>query len=300
MKFAVSALLVLSFFPIISRSETNDKSRSETNDKSRSETNDKSQPQSEMTDVAAFPATPEVPDGWSALPRGRPFPVLPSDPRDLKLGLRKNTQHELEADVGGYRSLAAWKSEGWISHFGIEGAAYFQLRQEGAKFPLASSDGLIGAYAETVHGPWAYQFRYTHISAHLADGLYGVRSAFVYTREFAVLRAAYQLGNFRPYVGYQVLTHSAPVLPKSSLQLGGYEIMPHHWGVVHPYFGGDLKVHGTEEGTTFQLQAGVALVSESEAFPILLTANYLKGHDLRGQFYYEKLEKWSFGLDLEI
>jgi hypothetical protein len=298
MKFAGFMLLALVFSPVISRSETNQQPRSETNQQPRSETNQ--QPRSETTNVAAFPAVPDVPEGWSALPRGRPFPVLPSDPRDLKLGLRKNTQHELEADVGGYRSLVGWKSEDWISHFGIEGAAYFQLRQEGSKFPLSSSDGVIGVYAETAHGPLAYQFRYTHISAHLADGLYGLRTPFVYTREFAVLRAAYQLGNFRPYVGYQYLTHSAPVLPKSALQLGGYEIMPQHYGIVHPYFGGDLKLHGPEEGTTFQLQAGIALISESGAFPILITVNYLKGHDLRGQFYYEKLEKWSFGLDLEI
>jgi hypothetical protein len=241
-----------------------------------------------------------ISDGWSALPRARAFPVLPSDPRDLKLGLRKNSQRELEADVGGYRSLVGYKSEGTISHFGIEGAAYFQLRQEGSKFPLASSDGLIGVYAETTRGNWAYQFRYTHISAHLSDGLFNLRSPFVYTREFAVLRAAYQLGSFRPYIGYQYLTHTAPVLPRSSLQLGGYEIMPAHWGAAHPYFGGDLKVRGSQEGTTYQLGAGIAVVSPSGAPPVLITASYLKGHDLRGQFYYEKLEKWAFGLDLEI
>lgn len=284
MKTCLLTLLLLASFPLISRSETKDQSRSETDPNART-----------------FPAVPEIPDGWSALPRGRPFPVLPSDPRDLKLGLRKNNHGELEADVGGYRSLVGYKSDGFTSHFGIEGAGYFQMRQEGAKFPLASSDGLIGIYAETTRGPWAYQFRYTHISAHLSDGLFNVRTPFVYTREFAVLRAAYQLGCFRPYVGYQYLTHTAPLLPRSALQLGGYGILPEHWGLAHPYFGGDLKVRGTEEGTTFQLSAGVAFVSSSEGVPpVLLTASYLKGHDLRGQFYYEKLEKWSFGLDLEI
>lgn len=246
----------------------------------------------------------DTPAGWSALPRSRPFGILPSDPRDIRLGLRKNNHAELEADVGGYRSLVGWREQDaetpWIAHAGIEGAAYFQMRQEGSKFPLQSSDGLIGLYAEAARGPWAYQLRYTHISAHLSDGLFGVRTAILYTREFLVLRAAYDFGWFRPYVGYQVLTHTAPVVPRHTLQAGSYAILPTHWGAAHPYFGADLRVRNAAEGTTAQLSAGVALLSAAGALPVRVAANYLTGHDLRGQFYGDSLTKWSFGLEMDL
>jgi hypothetical protein len=131
--------------------------------------------------------------GWSALPKGRPFGILPSDPRDLRLGLRANNKSEMEGDVAGYRSLVGHCENGRISASGIEGAAYFQMKKEGSKFPLHSSDGLFGLYAETRQGPWAWQLRFTHISAHLSDGLTGTRPSFVYSREFLVLRLARDL-----------------------------------------------------------------------------------------------------------
>jgi hypothetical protein len=251
-----------------------------------------------------FAPLPEHPEGWSSLPRSRPFGVLPSDPRDLRLGLRKNNKSQLEADVGGYRSLAGWRGDiagsDTIFATGIEGAAYFTLRQDGSKFPLESSDGVIGLYAEAAREASAYQLRYTHISAHVADGLFGVRTPFVYTREFLSLRYAVTLAWLRPYAGYQFLTHTAPDLPRHTLELGGYGIAPAHWGAAHPYLGADLRIRNAQEGTTFQLGAGAAFVSERGAPPVRVTATYLKGHDLRGQFYSEKTEKWTFGLDLDI
>lgn len=239
--------------------------------------------------------------GWSALPHGRPFGILLSDPRDLKLGLRGNNKSEIEADVGGYRSLAGWRGEnGTEFHTGIEGGAYFQMRKAGSNFPLHSSDGLIGIYAEAAREAWALQFRYTHISAHLSDGLTSVRDRILYTREYIALRLARQIDWVRVYAGYQVLVHTKPELPRHMLQLGGYAILPMHWGIVHPYLGADLRVRGAEEGTTYQLGAGVALVSEQGTPPVRIAAHYLKGHDLRGQFYNEKTEKWIFGLDLDL
>lgn len=273
-------LLIFALLPAVARSETT------------------------ITEAPGAAPLPEQPEGWSFLPRARPFGILPSDPRDLHLGLRKNNKSELEADVAGYRSLAGWRGdvagEDTVFHAGIEGAAYFQMTQQGSKFPLDSSDGLVGIYGEAARGPWAYQARYTHISAHVADGLFGARAPFVYTREFLALRVARNFGWFRPYAGYQLLTHTAPDLPRHSLELGGYAILPAHWGAAHPYFGADLRVRSAQEGTTYELGTGAAFLSAQGAPPLRVTASYLKGHDLRGQFYYEKTEKWIFGLELDI
>jgi len=250
--------------------------------------------------IAGFQALPVQEEGWIALPAGRPFGLLPSDPRDLKLALRGNNKKEIEADVGGYRSIAGWRRDGTIFHTGIEGGAFFLMRKEGAKFPLHSSDGVIGLFAEAAQGKWAYQFRFTHISAHLSDGLTPVRQAFIYTREFVTLRVARQLGWLRPYAGYQFLVNTKPVVPRHMLQLGAYAYLPINWGIAQPYLGGDIRVRGAQEGTTFQLGAGVALISRSGMPPVRFTASYLKGHDLRGQFYTERAEKWTFGMDLDL
>lgn len=251
-----------------------------------------------------FQTPPDQPEGWSTLPPGRPFPALPSDPRDLKLGLVKNSKSELEANVGGYRSFAGWKGEvkgkEKVLHTGLEGQAYFLMRKEGVKFPLHSSDGVIGLYAEAIRGLWMYQLRFTHLSAHLSDGLYNTRNRFVYTRETLSLRAARQYGNFRVYTGYHFLVHTKPVLPRHSLQVGFYNILPWHLARLHPYFGGDLRVRNAQEGTTYNVIGGLALVSSLGAPPLRFAVNYLKGHDPRGQFYFEKTEKWGFGLEMDF
>lgn len=251
-----------------------------------------------------FMNPPDQVEGWVALPPGRPFPSLLSDPRDLRIGLRKNSKSELEADIGGYRSFAGWKGkvkgEDAVFHTGLEGNAYFLMRQEGSKFPLHSSDGLIGLYGEAIRGLWLYQLRYTHLSAHLSDGLFGVRQRFTYTRETLSLRVARQLGFTRVYAGYHFLVHTDPTLPKHSAQLGFYSVFPWHWERLHPYFGGDVKIRNAEEGTTYSLTGGAALVSSLGAPPLRLALAYQKGHDLRGQFFREKTEKWSLGLEMDF
>lgn len=253
---------------------------------------------------AGFMTPPDQPVGWRVLPPSRPFPSLPSDPRDLKIGLRKNNHAELEADIGGYRSVAGWKGEmggePTIFHTGIEGNGYFLMRKESSRFPLNSSDGLIGLYAEALRGLWMFQLRYTHISAHLSDGLFNVRQRIYYSREFLVLRAARQLGWVRAYLGYSFLTHTIPALPRHGLQAGAYAILPWHWYRWHPYAGADLRVRSAEEGTTYQLGLGAALDSSLGAPPLRIVANYTKGHDLRGQFYNERSEKWAFGFELDF
>ena len=253
---------------------------------------------------AGFTMAPDQPSGWVALPPGRPFPSLLSDPRDLKLALRKNNKNELEADVGGFRSFAGWKGlvkdKETIIHVGLEGAAYFLLRQEGQKFPLHSSDGVIGLYGEAIRGDWLYQMRFTHLSAHLSDGLYGIRQRFTYTRETLSLRLARQWGNIRAYIGYHFLVHTKPELPRHSAQVGAYSIFPVGWKKLHPYLGADLRLRNAEEGTNFAISGGIALVSSLGAPPLRFGASYQKGHDLRGQFFREHTEKWAFGIDMDF
>lgn len=252
-----------------------------------------------------FPADPDQPVGGKWLPPGRPFPSVPVDMRDLKIGFRKTDESKIEADVGGYRSVYGWKGDvsghDMVLHAGIEGNAYFTMRKEGSRFPLESSDGMFGVFIEAVRNKWFYQLRFTHISAHLSDGAVDVVNASRYSREFFVLRVAKQIAWLRPYIAAHYLVHTIPNdLKKLGVQAGFYAIPPLRLGLFRPYFGIDFRHYGGREGTTTNFGLGMALTSELGAPPIRFSINYMKGNDLRGQFFATKIAKWHGGFELDF
>ncbi|MCB0406216.1 MAG: hypothetical protein KDD51_15655, partial [Bdellovibrionales bacterium] len=127
------------------------------------------------------------------LPQSRFFPLTFADPREIRMALLFDQQNRVNAYVGNYFSLisgtgAEEDSLAWV--FGLEGAGYFAMRQSGATFPLEHTDGLIGVYAEVTQGPWRGQLRFTHVSAHLSDGISGT-TPITYSREFLVGRLGF-------------------------------------------------------------------------------------------------------------
>lgn len=252
-----------------------------------------------------FFAEPDQAEGSVILPKSRPFAPLPTDPRDLKIGFRKTSRAKVEADVGGYRSIYGWKGEvrgkSLVFHTGIEGNAYFTMRREGSRFPLESSDGLFGLYAEATRNNWFYQVRFTHISAHLSDGSPDVLRNIRFSREFLVLRAARQVRWVRPYIGLIYLVHTIPHdVDKVGGQAGFYAIPPIPWKLFHPYFGMDFRGRGGREGSTWNFAAGLTMSSSNSAPPIRFALSYLTGHELRGQFFDRKVRQFSGGLELEF
>ncbi len=252
-----------------------------------------------------FPADPDQPYGSRWLPPGRPFPSVPVDPRDLKIGFRKTNGSSLEADVGGYRSVFGWKGDvsgkDMVLHAGIEGGAYFTMRKEGARFPLESSDGLFGVYVEAVRDSWFYQFRFTHISAHLSDGITDVRVPIRYSREYFMLRVAKQWHWLRPYFALHYLVHIIPNdLNSVGAQAGFYGYLPVEMGLFRPYFGADYRYYGGREGNTLNLGIGLALISELAGPSLRFTLNYMRGNDLRGQFFTDKIKKIYGGFELDF
>jgi len=261
---------------------------------------------------ASFNDAVEQKTGWETLPRNRPFPILVADPREIRTALRKNSKDEIEADVGTYRSFVGWKGSVLkresIVHFGLEGNGFFIMHHADARFPLVSSDGLIGLYLEAASDEWALQTRYTHISAHLSDdGIATGRTAIEYSREFFTAKLARHFASFGDsfiYAGYQYLTNTTPKdLPKHGGQIGFYSLLPWSCGKTNPYIGFDYKIRSAHEGSTWNATTGLALFSSQKnlgAPPIRFAFHYLKGHDPRGQFYGERIEKFSLGLELDL
>ncbi|NBX93229.1 MAG: DUF1207 domain-containing protein [Proteobacteria bacterium] len=244
--------------------------------------------------------------GLELLPSKRPFRLTFADPREIRMALSFQGSSGINASIGNYFSLLGIKpvSEGlqpdWIAHAGLEGAGYFTMRQADSRFPLETADGLIGTYFEGASGPFQGQLRFTHISAHLADGSSGVPIA--YSREFISLRVGYVPGEeLQVYSGLQVLVNTVPKVEPWALQLGGNFFLPGQSNLT-PFVSADLKWRQeSPENPAIHLLMGLALNNPPQAFrSFRFYYAYFTGADPRGQFYNQVVTTHSVGIDMQI
>jgi hypothetical protein len=253
--------------------------------------------------VCALGSGSEV--GIELLPSGRAFRPTFADPREIRMALGFEGDSHLHASVGNYFSLLGFQpveSPTWRIHFGLEGAGYFTMRSEGSRFPLETTDGLIGIYIEGDSGPWQAQFRYTHVSAHLSDGTSG-QTAIPYSRETASLRVAYApTGHTQLYTGLHYLAHTVPVLPRLGFQVGGSWFVP--WGVskLVPFVATDVKWKAeTLINPSWSFQLGLAVNNPPQAYrSFRFFYAYYTGADPRGQFLFRVYTAHSFGIEMQI
>ena len=239
------------------------------------------------------------------LPKGRPFrPTFP-DPREIRMALGFSGDGRVSAIIGNYFSLLAVEgtsAENVPLHFGLEGAGYFTMSQSNGRFPLETADGLIGLYAEGRLEEWRYQLRYTHVSAHLADGISGV-SPIPYSRETLISRVAYAPSRTSEvYGGVHWVVNSTPRVEPLQLQVGGYWFLPSPLAKTAPFVGADLKWR--RESTydpSFAFQAGIAINDPPEAYrSFRIYYGYYTGADPRGQFYQRQVTSHSLGVEMQI
>jgi hypothetical protein len=256
--------------------------------------------------TAAFCALAQSAEvGLELLPSGRPFRPTFADLREIRMALGFEGDSRLHASVGNYFSLLGFKpaeESSWRIHFGLEGAGYFTMRSEGSRFPLETTDGLIGIYFEGDSGPWQAQLRYTHVSAHLSDGTLGL-SAIPYSRETASLRVAYApTGHTQVYAGVHYLAHTVPVLPRLGAQLGGSWFVP--WGLnkLVPFIATDFKWKAESiVNPSWNLQIGLAVNNPPQAYrSFRFFYAYYTGADPRGQFLFRVYTAHSLGIEMQI
>ena len=241
--------------------------------------------------------------GMEILPEGRPFRLTFADPREIRMAISFHGDSQMKAFVGNYFSILGWRPiEGdWQIHFGLEGAGFFTMRKEGARFPLETADGLIGLYIEGSQGPWMAQFRYTHVSAHLADGSNG--SAIPYSRETAVLRAGYAPDDSTHfYGGFTYLAHTVPVVPRAGLQLGGSYFYNLTGVRLAPFVSWDLQWQADAPvNPSFSAQLGMALNNPPRSYhSFRFFYSYFTGVDPRGQYFNVPYTSHSFGIEMQI
>lgn len=244
--------------------------------------------------------------GIELLPSGRPFRPTFADPREIRMALNFQGNSQINATVGNYFSLLSIKStvsedeQPWLVHMGLEGAGYFTMRQADRRFPLESADGLIGIYFDGASGPWQSQIRFTHISAHLADGSSGTPIA--YSREFIVGRLGFvPQDEVQVYAGLHYLVNTVPKVAPWTFQLGGNFFLPLDSSLV-PFVGTDLKwKQETGHNPSMNILVGLALNNPPQAFSSFrFYYSYFTGSDPRGQFFDQSVSTHSVGIDMQI
>lgn len=239
---------------------------------------------------------------WEALPKGRPFRLPLADPREIRMGLSLAGSDSIQAAVGNYFSLVSLRTgEGDLWHLGIEGAGYFGMRQAGGRFPLETTDGLIGLYLDGNRGDYQWQLRYSHISSHLADG--STDTAIPFSREYVKLRGSWVPSPFaQVYVGTTWIVNTVPDVGKWGLQWGASYFMPTSFQMVLPFIAADFQwKQESIFNPSLSFQLGVALNDPPEAYrSFRIYYAYQTGADYRGQFYDRPLTLHSLGIEMQI
>ncbi len=252
--------------------------------------------------AAALPCAASADSQLTLIPAGRLFPITFADPREIRTAVTFSGDKDIQAMIGSYLSIFSIRPEdqSWDFHFGLEGRGYFTMRQESGRFPLETVDGTIGFYTEYAQGPWAWQLRYTHVSAHLADGSSG--TPFGYSRETVSLRGGYSPSeSLHVYFGWHRLVNTTPKVYGNALQVGANWFLP--WGgQTTPFIGSDLRWNEESKiNPSFSLQLGVALHRpESVRRSFRLFYSYYTGSDVRGQFFQSARTGHSFGLEVPL
>jgi hypothetical protein len=235
------------------------------------------------------------------VPAGRLFPLTFADPREIRTSVAFAGDRYIQATVGSYLSLFSIEPEdgSWGFHFGLEGRGLFTLRQESGRFPLETVDGTIGVYAEYGKGNWQTQLRYTHVSAHFADGI--VATPIPYSRETLSLRGGYSTAEGQAYVGIHRVANTVPAVHPLALQVGGSYFWPTD-SALSPFVAADLRwQEETPINPSFALQIGVALHPPGKytrSFRVYYS--YYTGADIRGQYYLSTQTVHAIGIELPL
>ncbi len=251
--------------------------------------------------TAATEGIPSNEAEWSLIPKGRAARLAIADPREIGMGLQFGASQHIDAMIGNYFSLLSYGNEDAKWFLGLEGAGYFSMRQQGAKFPLEHTDGLLGLYVEGAHGPWQFQVRYTHLSAHMADG--STEPAIVYSREYVTAKVGYVYGDlWHAYASAIATVNSSPSVPTWALQTGASVFPDWRFSKIAPFAAFDLKwKQETNFNPCLNLQLGIALNHSYEPFrSFRIFYNFYTGSDPRGQFFLRRRVAHSLGVEMQI
>ncbi len=241
-----------------------------------------------------------------------------SDPFEPKIGsqffLDKNL---LELNIGSGRDLLRHHFDFRNSaSLGIEFFNWTLLeRNSQFRFPVIAVDYFFGGYLVFQHRYYQFhftnRFRFSHISAHLADGSYDKLTSswkeiepFTYSREFIQWTLNITHKNVRLYFDLIYLFHLIPEMRTNTISGAGTEVtileLPYLKSKI--FSGFDLKfqkILSTKFETNKSFSAGLILGNEYKTH-FRLAYQYYSGYNLHGEFYFKKINNSFFNLSVVI
>ncbi len=240
---------------------------------------------------------------------------------NLNQSVQSDNQNTLRLEIGNSIDVYRYKlNENAVLSFGADLFTYSRLRSEdNFKFPVETIDYLFGLNVgyKTVEGNRSYglRVRFSHISAHLVDGLY--RSGnfgddnytdwtnsypFVYSKEFVELIPFYSINELRGYAG---LTYNYNIKPaelgKTGFQLG-FDYFNDFFDDdnIYPFAAYDLRVTKLKDyAANHSVNLGIKLGNKhGRGFSIYL--HYFDGNSIHGEFWYRKISYTALGFNLDL
>jgi Protein of unknown function (DUF1207) len=250
------------------------------------------------------PFHPALAAEWTFLPVTplfRPLLGAPREPQTALLGYLGRSRYE--GQVGAFMELLRYDPpDGTRWAWGILGAGFILLDEQGAVFPMRAGDWEAGMYLSEASGAFSHRLEFVHRSAHLGDSLQGQRQPFFYSREnFNYTLSLRPTGTLRFYAGLGAWENMAPQGKAFFASLGGecYSPALHPMGTfLRGYFTCDLQWEDEAGGVLNRtLEWGLQwkqAPEESRALRLALV--YYDGNSQYGQFYLEPDEHWALGL----
>lgn len=183
------------------------------------------------------------------------FKPLTANPFEPRVGwFYQNNTEKMRLDIGTSVDLLSGFNEKGSYSFGTDFMTYTRLRDQGRfKFPVETTDfffGVNGSYAFD-YRPVSLRMRLAHISSHLSDGYSNdsvlFKRAYVYSREFVDIVAAYQIDGLRLYAGGNFVFSTLPkAVPRVVPQLG-FDYKEDLGKSINFVAGYDFKLMGTDK-----------------------------------------------------
>lgn len=238
------------------------------------------------------------------------FKPYTANPLEARVGAMYQTDDEkVRLDIGNASDLLTLKdSDSCKIMLGFDFFIITRLRsQSNFKFPVETSDYFFGLNSTSKFKLFgenmSARLRFAHISSHLVDGLADSltfrKEPFVYSREFIDLTFAWDLTNFRPYLGATYIYSTKPKNISAIIPQLGFDFDYKFCSNLSAIGGYDFKLIGVSDvfAGSNAMQVGVKLNTE-KSFGISLNYYYFSGRSIHGMFYDSKDNYSAIGFEL--
>jgi len=223
--------------------------------------------------------------------------------------------NKVQINIGVARDIYHYFDDETTISFGADLFTYTRTRaQSNFKFPVETIDYMFGINAgykkDDGKKELGVRFRFSHISAHLVDGLYDAeseswlngREPFIFSKEFIELFPYIRKDSFRAYLGLTYIIHVIPDVIKKGIYQAGFDyyILPLRNCSFIPFMAYDFKLTGIEKYSGNNIVKAGIKFGDSLERGLSILISYLSGKSVHGEFYDVSENYWTIGINLDL